>query len=439
MSIYNLSILFWLRKSRAKNDNERIIICRITVNGQQAEISTGEKIDPERWKNQSVIGNKADARTINERLDIIKTKIKGIRNKLQENKEIMTAALIKLHYEDKIANNNNKTLKQAFDQALLEMKELVDSEKIEDNTRKRYIVTYNNVKSFLLKEYKKEDIFLKDLLDNSKEEFAFARRYEHWGKTYAGTAEKPKKIWGVNYPKKELKRICRVLHIAIGNGWLAQNPFKKYDKAETKGADKALTEEAFEIIMNLNPATPSLHVVLDIFKFQCYTGLAYAEVRGLSKLDLRFNIQGYDWIMKKRKKTIKSSGKVSRVILLKEAQAILDKYKDDPECLTKNRLLPVRTNQEYNRDLKTIMTLANEKGAYIEHMTTHVGRHTCSRILMDKGLGKEFIAEAFGHTTTEMIGTIYGKVTTKKLAKEMDRLNYMEQELDKNKQIVKNI
>ncbi len=77
---YSFSLLFWLYKYKINKSGEAPFYARVTVNNKRAEIATGEKISPERWNTNagSVKGNWEDTRRINNTLDRISLKIRGI-------------------------------------------------------------------------------------------------------------------------------------------------------------------------------------------------------------------------------------------------------------------------------------------------------------------------------------------------------------------------
>jgi len=62
-----LSVLFWLRRSKASNDGMTPIYVRITVNGGRDVFSSGKKILPEYWNEETGMAVKAcpDQKTIN--------------------------------------------------------------------------------------------------------------------------------------------------------------------------------------------------------------------------------------------------------------------------------------------------------------------------------------------------------------------------------------
>lgn len=73
--------------------------------------------------------------------------------------------------------------------------------------------------------------------------------------------------------------------------------------------------------------------------------------------DIVIGIDGNKWIITTRTKT-KSD---TRLPLLPNALAILDKYKDHPKCLNSGTLLRILTNQKMNAYLKEILDTSGIK------------------------------------------------------------------------------
>ena len=72
-----LSILFILPKSKIRQDNKVVILCRITYNKQRKEFSTGIFINPKLWDSslQEVKPPNEQNNIINSKLSLIKVKI----------------------------------------------------------------------------------------------------------------------------------------------------------------------------------------------------------------------------------------------------------------------------------------------------------------------------------------------------------------------------
>lgn len=122
-----------------------------------------------------------------------------------------------------------------------------------------------------------------------------------------------------------------------------------------------------------------LSEVRDIFVFQCYTGLAYIDVKQFKKEELKIGIDGNQWIISERQKT----GSSTTIPLLGKAIEILEKYKDHPLCKANNVLLPVKSNQKMNEYLKEIATLCGIN----DNFTTHKARRAFgSTVTLNNGV-----------------------------------------------------
>ena len=164
----------------------------------------------------------------------------------------------------------------------------------------------------------------------------------------------------------KIKTICK---FAYDNDRLRQDPFAGI-KISKKAKDvEFLTEEE----------------VRDLFLFQCFTGLAYADMAKLTKEDFMANQMGQTYIKKERCKT-----RVQFIaVLLPEALKVAEKY--DYE-------LPVLSNQKYNAYLKEIASLCG----ITKPLHTHIGRHTAATYLLNKGLSLETVAKILGHSSTSI-------------------------------------
>lgn len=69
----------------------------------------------------------------------------------------------------------------------------------------------------------------------------------------------------------------------MANGWLDKNPFANY-KSKIKEVKRVyLSEKEIQNIIEKDFKTERLSLVRDIFLFSCYTGLAYIDVKNLTK------------------------------------------------------------------------------------------------------------------------------------------------------------
>ena len=180
----------------------------------------------------------------------------------------------------------------------------------------------------------------------------------------------------------KIKTICK---FAYDNDRLRQDPFAGI-KISKKAKDvEFLTEEEVKKIQDRHFDCDRLEKVRDLFLFQCFTGLAYADMAKLTKEDFMANQMGQTYIKKERCKT-----KVTFIaVLLPEALKVAEKY--DYE-------LPVLSNQKYNAYLKEIKDICGIS----KPLHTHIGRHTAATYLLNKGLSLETVAKILGHSSTSI-------------------------------------
>lgn len=154
--------------------------------------------------------------------------------------------------------------------------------------------------------------------------------------------------------------------------------------------------------------------IRDVFCFCALTGLAFTDVDHLRREHFTTDEEGQLWIYKPREKT----AVMSRVPVLPQAAALLEKYRDDANCRARGKLLPVPSNTKMNAYLKEIADICQIH----KHLTTHLARHSfASLITLDEGVPIETISRMLGHSNIQTT-QIYARVTPRKLFEDMDRL-----------------
>ncbi|MBK8346945.1 MAG: integrase catalytic domain-containing protein [Saprospiraceae bacterium] len=126
-------------------------------------------------------------------------------------------------------------------------------------------------------------------------------------------------------------------------------------------------------------------------------------------------INGKSWIYTSRQK----NENVSNVPLLEPALEIIEKYKDHPLCVNKNRILPMKSNQKLNAYLKELADICDIK----KPLTTHIARHTfATTVLLSNGVSIEATSKMLGHKSIKTT-QIYGKIVESRVGEEMDKLS----------------
>lgn len=386
------SVSFFLRKSQSSS--EATIYVRTTINGASKDLSTHQKILLDKWdaRRYCYKGNGEKAREINHRLDTIKSRLFQIQT-------------------DLIANGKPVTLPAVVDEFLglgkrrhtvigtIDVHNKQKAPVVSKATLERYETMKMHIQHFMLTHYGKEDMYLYDL------NMEFIRSFEGYLRVVRRCNH--------NSTMKYIKNFRTVIRMAVENDWLRKDPFAAYKIRLQKVDVPALTLEELERIENKVFESDRLSRVRDVFVFCCYTGYSYSDVAKLAPENIVPDEQGDLWIRSNRTKTkIKED-----VPLLPQAERLIAKYKDEPECLFKNRLLPVLSNQKYNEYLKEIGTLC---GIAIR-LTTHTARHTYGTRCVTLGVPIETVSKTMGHTNTRMTSH-YAKLPERKIMADMQKL-----------------
>lgn len=392
-------LLFFIRKSRSKLQENSAIYLRITIAGKRSEMSISRTISPKKWhpKKGKAIGNDREAIEINSHIDNISYNLRKIHQKLLDGQEFISPSLM----IKELTGQNNKThyLLKIFKEHN-ERTDLMAGKDISVSTAKRYWTCYDHVKQFIEEEYKLEDYKLKDI------DYLFITKFEFFLKMVRNCNH--------NSALKYINNFKKIIRIALANQWMDRDPFYNY-KVQFESVEREyLSAEEIEILYNKELYFDRLKVVRDMFVFSCYTGLAYSDVEKLSKSDISIGIDGKQWINIKRTKTNTRSS----IPLLPIAKEILSRYAYDPQVVKSDRLIPVFSNQKSNAYLKEIAMLCG----ITKPLTTHLARHTfATTVTLTNGVPIETVSKMLGHKSLRTTQH-YAKIVDRKVSDDMKTL-----------------
>ena len=394
-----VSILFYIKRAKINVDGVCPIYTRVTINSKRFEFSTNKFISPDKWSTEGakVKGNSEDARSINNQLDIIKNQIMDAEKRLYK-KEIQINSE-NLRNELFGIKERERLLIPIFTEHNRKIKELVGSE-YAPGTLERYETSLKHTKDFLQWKYRVSDI------DIEKIDHAFITEYEFYLRTERKCAN--------NTAVKYIKNFHKIINICLANGWLTKDPFANYKSKVKEVIREFLTEQEIQSLMEKEFVSERLELVRDIFVFSCFSGLAYIDVKQLSKDNIVLGIDGDKWINKNRQKTDTNS----KIPLLPTAQYILDKYANHPVCVNEDKLLPIFSNQKMNAYLKEIATVCGIN----KELTFHIARHTfATTVTLSNGVPIETVSKMLGHTNLKTTQH-YAKILDKKISEDMQVL-----------------
>ena len=391
-----LSILFYAKRAKTTTDGLVPIYIRVTVNGERIELSTKRYTLPEKWsvEGSCMKGTSAESKATNSYLDTLKAKVYDYQQQLIREDEVVNAE----NMRNKMLGVEKRShmLIGIFQQHNEEIKALVGQE-FATATYTRYETSLKHTIAFLNWKYKVSDI------DIRKIDHEFVTSYEFYLKSVHKCNQ--------NTTAKYIKNFGKIVRICLANGWIERDPFINY-KCKIVEVERAfLSQDEIETMFNKVLATDRLNQVKDIFLFSCFTGLAYVDVKKLSRKNIGFGVDGERWIFINRTKTDTRSN----IPLLPIASAILEKYKDHPQVINEDKLLPILSNQKMNSYLKEIADVCEIN----KELTFHIARHTfATTVTLSNGVPIESVSKMLGHRNLKTTQH-YAKILDLKVSDDM--------------------
>lgn len=399
--ITTICIGFALKKSKILGNGTAPIYIRITVDGCRVEFTTRRYLNPEHWnaESQKTKGTSNEAKTFNQYLKTLEQQVYDAHRQMTDAKVAVTAEALRDRVTGKGEAEKSKMLVPIFKEHNKRVSLLVGKEYAE-GTLERYETSLSHTIEFLQWQYRINDIDIKDI------DHQFITSYDFYLRSERNCCN--------NTAVKYIKNFKKIIRICIANGWLDKDPFVNY-KAKVKEVIRTyLTGEDIQVLKNKKFVSERLSQVRDIFLFACFTGLAYVDVSKLKRSEITKGIDGQQWIFTSRQKT----DTASRIPLLPDAEEILWKYKDHPECVTKDCALPVLSNQKMNSYLKEIADFCGIN----KTLTFHIARHTfATSVTLANGVSIESVSKMLGHTNIRTTQH-YAKILDAKVSEDMAML-----------------
>jgi site-specific recombinase XerD len=391
-----ITLHFYAKSTKANANGLLPIYVRLTVDGKRLEFSTKKFVEKSRWSNElsKMKGTTEEARSINSYLDLMKSKVLDAQMELLHRNETLSIE----NFKNKLlgTEERQRMLVPIFQDHNNKIKELVGKE-YASGTLERYTTSLKHTIEFMQWKYNVSDI------DITKIDHAFITDYEFWLRSVRNCAN--------NTAVKYIKNFNKIIKICLANDWLDKNPFANY-KSKVKEVERVyLTEKEIQSIIEKDFKTERLSLVRDIFLFSCFTGLAYIDVKNLTKSHISFGIDGEKWIFTHRQKTESAS----KIPILPVTQMIIDKYENHPQCINEDKLLPILSNQKMNAYLKEIAGVCEIE----KELTFHIARHTfATTVTLTNGVPIESVSKMLGHKNLRTTQH-YAKVLDRKVSEDM--------------------
>lgn len=391
-----ITILFVISANKTNQKGLCPLNCRITLNKQRKQFTTGLFVNPNYWDNklQKVNAQDTNYKFINAQIEQIQIKINNIALLFQLQDENCTLDNIYNKYIG-VEIKKKEYVLSYYKQYLSKIKKLVGLE-IKDNTYNKFVYVGNHLEAFLKWKFKKVDHPLEEL------NLQFLDDFEYYLKT-----EKKQEQITIN---KTIQRLRAPIKQAISEGYLDRDPFILYKSKTVRKTVIFLTTEELKTLEEAVLQQKRLSTIQDLFIFCCYTGLAFNEMANLEKQNIQVGFDDINWIQMKREKTQRQIS----IPILPKAQEIIEKYSTE-----NNRIFPAISNQKFNSYLKEIAEIIGIE----KRLTHHTARKTfASTVLLYNDVPMEIVSELLGHSNMLITQESYGKVVQKKVSEEMKKL-----------------
>ncbi len=383
-------ILFYINKNKTKTDGTTAILCRITIDGANVVITTGENVAPNDWSVRR--GETTDKKT-NQRLQAFREEIEQGYNTLLYKYGVVSAELLK-NYLQGIGRTPTTLL-------------ALSAEELKVQRENKSEGTYSNNRSsdrqlnFFVRSRGEEDIPLTALSIDFFDDYRFYLKKEGYA---------PATI------NRHLCWLSRLMYRAVNQGTIRFNPFEevKYEVVENK--PRFLSKGDVVKLLEFPLQDAGAELSRRMFLFSVFTGLAFADLQSLRASQIETNSEGRQYIRKARLKTeveslIPLHPIAEQILSLYTKEKNKGDYKIFPDTMSKGKL---------STHLKAVGLACGIRTP----LTWHVGRHSFGTLTLEAGIPMESIAKMMGHSSIAST-QIYAQITDQKIAKDMDRLLQM--------------
>ena len=394
-------ILFYINRQKTKTDGNTAILSRITIDGKNTTIRTGEECNPSEWSTkQGLTTNKKTNQRINEFRELVENTYRDILVK----ERVVSVELIKNRLQG-IATNPTTLL--AMSKAELQaVKESVGKSRAEGTYLNLYYYD-RNLREFI-ENKGVQDISIDTITESLFEEYRFFLKKQGFA---AATIN------------RYLCWLSRLMFRAVSQRIIRCNPFEnaKYEKEDRKIRFLQKGEVMKLMAMKMNDR--EAEQVRLMFVFSCFTGMAISDIENLKYKHIQTAADGQRYIRKERQKT-----KVEFIVPLHPiAEAIISHCRNEQErneehltVKEKGESLVFQPHCSRSVMGKNLSIVGKACGIR-QRLSYHMARHTFGTMCLSAGIPIESIAKMMGHASISST-QIYAQVTDKKISEDMDRL-----------------
>ena len=394
-------ILFYINRQKIKSDGNTPILCRITIDGKNTAITTGEECQPSEWNaKQSLTTNRKTNQRICEFSELIEKTYRDILTR----DGVVSVELIKNHLQG--ITTNPTTLLDMSKAELQSVQESVGKSRAEGTFLNLYYSDKNL--RYFIENKGVQDISIATITESLFEEYRFFLKKRGLKASTVNT---------------NLCWLSRLMFRAVSRRIIRCNPFEnaKYEKEEKKIRFLQKSDVMKLMAMRMNDRKAELARLM--FVFSCFTGMAIADMETLEYRHIQTAADGQRYIRKERQKT-----KVEFVVPLHPvAEAIINYCRnaqagneEQQTVKEKGDSLVFQPHSSRSVMGKNLSILGKACGIR-QRLSYHLARHTFGTMSLSAGIPIESIAKMMGHASISST-QIYTQVTDNKISEDMDRL-----------------
>ena len=402
--------LFYINRQKTKADGNTAILCRITIDGKNTAITTGEECNPSEWNTkQGLTTNRKTNQRINEFRELVEKTYRDILTR----DEVVSVELIKNRLQG-IASNPTTLL--AMSKAELQfVKESVGKSRAE-GTYLNLSYSDRNLREFI-ENKGVQDISIATITESLFEEYRFFLKKRGLKASTVNT---------------NLCWLSRLMFRAVSKRIIRCNPFEnaKYEREEKKIRFLQKSDVMKLMAMKMNDRQAELARLM--FIFSCFTGLAISDMENLEYKHIQTAAVGQMYIRKERQKT-----KVEFIVPLHPiAESIISHCQKKQERSEEQQTAKEKGDYlVFYRDcsrsvMDSKLSIVGKACGIRQRLSYHMARHTFGTMCLSAGIPIESIAKVMGHASISST-QVYAQVTDRKISEDMDRLIAKQSEKEK--------
>ena len=383
-------LLFYINRGKVKADGTTAVMCRISIDGKAAAITTGIYCPPSDWN-----AKKGEIKTErdNNLLAEFRSRLEQTYGHILKEQGAVSAELLK---NTIVGVNSVPTM-------------LLEAGEVERERLRLRALEINSTTSY--RQSKTGQLHLRNFLQSrGMEDIAFADITEEFGEAFKLFLKTTQGRTG-EYINKCLCWLNRLIYIAVDQEVVRCNPLEdvEYERKDPPKI-KHIGKSELGRIMETPFDDPRLELVRRAFIFSAFTGLAYADIYGLYPHHIGRTAAGRLYIRKNRVKT-----DVEAFIPLHPvAEQILSLYNTDDD---EQPVFPLPVRDMIWYDIHQIGVVNDLK----QSLSYHQSRHSFGTLMLSAGISIESIAKMMGHANISTTQG-YAQVTDMKISEDMDRL-----------------